>query len=75
MIDTQEAIANSTDVKYVVKRTGERETFQTEKIKHAIIKAMNSAGTADEDLAEKVYLFVKEFYPKIDSLVKKLEEM
>jgi ribonucleoside-diphosphate reductase beta chain len=54
MIDTQEAIANSTDVKYVVKRTGERETFQTEKIKHAIIKAMNSAGTADEDLAEKV---------------------
>jgi ribonucleoside-diphosphate reductase beta chain len=54
MIDTQQAIANSTDVKYVVKRTGERETFQTEKIKHAIIKAMNSAGTADEDLAEKV---------------------
>lgn len=54
MIDTQQAIANSTDVKYVVKRTGEKETFQTEKIKHAIIKAMNSAGTTDEDLAEKV---------------------
>lgn len=54
MIDTQEMKPITTDVKYVIKRTGEQVIFESDKIRHAIVKAMESVGTADTDVAEKI---------------------
>lgn len=48
----------TTDVKYVIKRTGERVIFESDKIRQAIVKAMKSVGTPDMDVAEKISLAV-----------------
>jgi ribonucleoside-diphosphate reductase beta chain len=45
---------NVDDYNYVIKRTGERETFNEEKIKNAVIKAMLSIDVVDEEMAEKI---------------------
>ena len=42
------------DIRYVIKRTGVRVPFQTEKIKNAIIKAMTGIDAVDEEMAEKI---------------------
>jgi ribonucleoside-diphosphate reductase beta chain len=54
MIDTQITEPISTDIKYVIKRTGEKVLFESDKIRNAITKAMKSVGTLNDDLAQKI---------------------
>jgi ribonucleoside-diphosphate reductase beta chain len=42
------------EVHFVIKRSGEKELFQLEKIQNAILKAMETVGKYDEETAEKV---------------------
>jgi len=42
------------DVRYVIKRSGSRVEFQQEKIEMAVIKAMKSIDSVDEEMAEKI---------------------
>ena len=45
---------NEKDIRYVVKREGNKVPYQTEKIERAILKAMISADAVDEEMAEKI---------------------
>jgi ribonucleoside-diphosphate reductase beta chain len=54
MIDTHVIDSVSTDIKYVIKRTGEKVLFESDKIRNAITKAMESVGTTNDDVAEKI---------------------
>ena len=45
---------NSTDVRFVIKRSGEKMLFESEKIQRAILKAMESVGEVDNEIAEKI---------------------
>ena len=54
MIDTHVPEPISTDIKYVIKRTGEKVLFESDKIRNAITKAMESVGTSNDDLAQKI---------------------
>ena len=42
------------DARFVIKRSGEKVIFQEEKIKRAVMKAMESIGSVDEEMAEKI---------------------
>jgi ribonucleoside-diphosphate reductase beta chain len=42
------------DTRYVIKRSGNKAPFQTEKIEKAVLKAMNSIDAVDEEMAEKI---------------------
>ena len=42
------------DTRQVIKRSGEKVLFEQEKIKRAIMKAMESVGKIDEDMADKI---------------------
>ena len=42
------------DMRYVIKRSGNKVPFETEKIERAVLKAMNSVGMIDEEMAEKI---------------------
>lgn len=42
------------DIRYVIKRTGNRVPFQSEKIERAILKAMDSISATDEEMASKI---------------------
>ena len=42
------------DVHFVIKRSGEKQQFELEKIQNAILKAMEIIGKVDEEMAEKV---------------------
>ena len=44
----------SKDIRYVIKRSGDKVAFQSEKIEFAILKAMNSIDKVDDDMAEKI---------------------
>jgi len=44
----------SNDSRYVVKRSGDTVLFEQDKIKRAVMKAMESVGTPDEEMAEKI---------------------
>jgi len=44
----------SKDLRYVIKRSGDKVLFQTEKIEIAVIKAMKSIGMVDEIMSEKI---------------------
>ena len=46
--------AVSKDIRYVVKRSGEKEVFDTTKIERAVINAMNSIDKVDTEMAEKI---------------------
>ena len=54
MIDTHVPEPISTDIKYVIKRTAEKVLFESDKIRNAITKAMESVGTSNDDLAQKI---------------------
>jgi ribonucleoside-diphosphate reductase beta chain len=54
MIDTHVIEPIGTDIKYVIKRTGEKVLFESDKIRNAITKAMESVGTTNDDVAEKI---------------------
>ena len=45
---------DSKETNYVIKRSGEKVEFQSEKIKYAVLKAMKSVGNIDDDMAEKI---------------------
>lgn len=49
-----EAIASKGDTRFVIKRTGEKVEFESEKIRNAVVKAMRSVGTVDDDMADKI---------------------
>ena len=42
------------DIRYVVKRSGDKVPFHSEKIEKAVIKAMKSIDMIDENMAEKI---------------------
>ena len=42
------------DVHFVIKRGGETETFELEKVQNSILKAMEAIDRVDEEVAEKV---------------------
>jgi len=42
------------DLRYVIKRSGDKVLFQTEKIQIAVLKAMESIDKVDEEMAEKI---------------------
>jgi ribonucleoside-diphosphate reductase beta chain len=46
--------AVSKDIRYVVKRSGEKEVFDTTKIERAVINAMNGIDKVDTEMAEKI---------------------
>lgn len=48
------SINNEKDIKYVIKRSGEKVLFQEEKIKKAVLKAMMSINLVDDEMADKI---------------------
>ena len=46
--------AVSKDIRYVVKRSGDKEVFDTQKIERAVLNAMDSVGNVDNEMAEKI---------------------
>ena len=44
----------SKDIRYVIKRSGDKVVFKSEKIEMAILNAMKSIDKVDEDMAEKI---------------------
>ena len=49
----------STDQRFVIKRSGDKVLFEPEKIKNAVLKAMDSVGKVDTEIAEKIARLVK----------------
>ena len=49
----------SSDSQYVVKRSGDTVIFEQDKIKNQVLKAMESVGTIDIEMAEKVARLTK----------------
>jgi ribonucleoside-diphosphate reductase beta chain len=45
--------------RFVIKRSGDKVLFETEKIERAILKAMQSVGTVDREMAEKIARLAK----------------
>lgn len=46
--------AVSKDIRYVVKRSGEREVYDSAKIERAVLNAMSSINKVDNEMAEKI---------------------
>lgn len=44
----------SKDIRYVIKRSGDKVVFKSDKIERAILNAMKSIDKVDEDMAEKI---------------------
>jgi len=44
----------SKDIRYVIKRSGDKVVFKSEKIEMAILNAMKSIDRVDEGMAEKI---------------------
>lgn len=44
----------SSDIRYVIKRSGDKVPYETEKIEMAVLKAMNSVNKVDDEMAEKI---------------------
>tara|TARA_R110000772_G_scaffold139189_1_gene248300 strand:- start:199 stop:1461 length:1263 start_codon:yes stop_codon:yes gene_type:complete len=42
------------EINYVIKRSGEKVVFQSEKVKYAVLKAMDSVGNVDDEMADKI---------------------
>jgi len=68
--------AVSKDIRYVVKRSGEKEVFDTTKIERAVINAMNGIDKVDTEMAEKIaristkaiFRSNKEHVPHVDEI-------
>ena len=58
----------SSDVRYVIKRSGDRVLFESEKIKRAVVKAMESVGKVDDEMAEKIARLTKKSLFRGDKL-------
>ena len=44
----------SNEIRYVIKRSGDKVPYETEKIEMAVLKAMNSIDKVDDEMAEKI---------------------
>lgn len=44
----------SSEIRYVIKRSGDKVPYETEKIEMAVLKAMNSVDKVDDEMAEKI---------------------
>jgi ribonucleoside-diphosphate reductase beta chain len=49
----------SKEQRYVIKRSGDKVTFESDKIKNAVLNAMGSVGKIDAEMAEKIARLVK----------------
>jgi len=58
----------SSDTRYVIKRSGDRVLFESDKIKNAVMKAMFSVGKVDEEMAEKIARLTKKSLYRGDKL-------
>lgn len=52
-------IVNSNEPRFVIKRSGDKVPFEEHKIKNAIVKAMQSVGRVDLEMAEKIARITK----------------
>lgn len=52
-------IVNFTELRFVIKRSGDKVSFEEEKIKNAIMKAMFGVGKVDLEMAEKIARLTK----------------
>ena len=58
----------SSDTRYVIKRSGDRVLFESDKIRNAVMKAMKSVGKVDEEMAEKIARITKKSLYRGDKL-------
>ena len=58
----------SSDTRYVIKRSGDRVLFESDKIRNAVMKAMESVGKVDEEMAEKIARITKKSLYRGDKL-------
>jgi len=50
---------NNNELRFVIKRSGDKVPFEEDKIKNAILKAMSSSGNVDVEMAEKIARLTK----------------
>ena len=50
---------NINELRFVIKRSGDKVPFEEDKIKNAILKAMSSSGNVDVEMAEKIARLTK----------------
>jgi ribonucleoside-triphosphate reductase len=50
---------NTNELRFVIKRSGDKVPFEEDKIKNAILKAMSSSGNVDVEMAEKIARLTK----------------
>ena len=53
-MENLEPILTDSNGRFVIKRTGEKVSFESDKIKNAVIKAMRSVGEIDTEMADKI---------------------
>ena len=53
------------NVRFVIKRNGEKVSFELSKMKSAITKAMESIDKVDEEMVEKIAIVVKYLFIEI----------
>lgn len=56
------------ETRFVIKRSGDKVLFEAEKIKRAVMKAMQSVGHTDEEMAEKIARLTKKSLFRNDKL-------
>ncbi len=56
------------ETRFVIKRSGDKVLFEPEKIKRAVMKAMQSVGHVDEEMAEKIARLTKKSLFREDKL-------
>jgi len=56
------------ETRFVIKRSGDKVLFESEKIKRAVMKAMQSIGHTDEEMAEKIARLTKKSLFRNDKL-------
>ena len=59
----------SSDSQYVIKRSGDTVLFEQDKIKRAVLKAMESVDSVDVDMAEKIARLTKKVYSEVINIV------
>ena len=56
------------EIRFVIKRSGDKVLFEPEKIQKAVMKAMQSVGNVDEEMAEKIARLTKKSLFREDKL-------
>ena len=75
-MNTIDSILQDKKERFVIKRTGEKVTFESEKIRNAVIKAMNSVGNVDIDTADDIARLTQEsLFKNNDNRVPHVDEI